>query len=929
MNHHSERVDIKGNQNIVGDHNTINIQQVESSLRSAFFKPNLDSFIPPQFIPPPFINEITERIQNNRFLIIGGSANINKSALARCTAWNIRECLPQANGDRPEIREWNGESSTRNLEAGLQEIREPSIIILPELSPQHISYNPIQLQRVAKAGQHYIVASSNLSGDVWKLQPNESDLLWYEVLPGHYTPEYLTAVLRQCLMNEQNELPTSLANKDWKARKELVDGVSLDRVAEQLKTPDNIALFVSLLCHDPNPDRENVQQLIEQVQNEEVALRQWYYQLEPRQQLLAAVLSFFNGLFDDQFFAALDFLVTKTWRDRNPLLTAYDYHDLDALKSVFNFVRASTGERKIENHSLTSRQALIRLAWNTHRRYLLTMLPRLAEMAKGSVNYRSSNLELYGSEQKQEQIRAVVGETLSELGIISLDVVQSTLLQLAADNHPSVQLVAANAMAHWRLKGKDNHLFDTLEFWYSGARLAEQVDWLLGSVDIARGRSRPLYGRKRQHALNNEFQQKTNGLTYIQSTVALTVALAAAYDRPNELAPRLCDLFSMLAKDNHSLVVQRFVTYTLRLVMQQHWYQLRGSLEELVLQARLIPSIAVSLAGAYRSTPEKLLEQLDQWQDQCQKLPVQSLSGIPRWREAMLATIALTYGYIPYDLRIGPLTAEEGFLKLESILANDYEHSFVRIAVLRAISLKANERFDEIEPHLQHLVATIQPDEQSVIAEIITGLYLEQRRRLQNGEETITVNGRKYPVWLDGSRPLTAVEQAMYKWVEQAENVNAQRIALQAFVAFVKKFDRYEIDEIQQLQKERAQIIESTDSEPQRQSNEPYSSWHISASQAYLSVTVIFGLWMATLGKDESLKAIIRGLLPEAIKQHMDERQLFEFVLEKWRHQAGQDRIQEIAIHLKRAISWANNAPLIFIGLVIAAVLFLSFLSSM
>ena len=53
--------------------------------------------------------------------------------------------------------------------------------------------------------------------------------------------------------------------------------------------------------------------------------------------MLVLSLSFFDGLFTDQFFAALEQVVTYVWQRRDSSLLALDYEDLQKLGNYFEF----------------------------------------------------------------------------------------------------------------------------------------------------------------------------------------------------------------------------------------------------------------------------------------------------------------------------------------------------------------------------------------------------------------------------------------------------------------------------------------------------------------------------------------------------------------------------------------------------------------
>jgi hypothetical protein len=54
---------------------------------------------------------------------------------------------------------------------------------------------------------------------------------------------------------------------------------------------------------------------------------------------------------------------------------------------------------------------------------------------------------------------------VSNIGMIAVDAIHNTLVELAFDQNLGVQLVAARAMAAWRYYQKDQQLFAFLKEW--------------------------------------------------------------------------------------------------------------------------------------------------------------------------------------------------------------------------------------------------------------------------------------------------------------------------------------------------------------------------------------------------------------------------------------------------------------------------------
>jgi hypothetical protein len=251
--------------------------------------------------------------------------------------------------------------------------------------------------------------------------------------------------------------------------------------------PDNAKLFWRQLTVE---DVADSLELANKLTDEE-SINGWYYRrLTPREQLLALGLSFFDGLFDDQFFAALEEIVEGAWQRRDTTLRALDYCDLDNLRSFFNFTETNTSTTFVEVRFPQQRLMLLKIAWKSHRRQILAALPVLVNLVKNSV--RRYERELYGSSVRCDQLRKVISETISDIGLIASDAVEDTLLNIAADGNINVQAVAAQAMALWRDNEKrkfivednqenhiDRQLFETLQRWQNGARARSLVDAIL------------------------------------------------------------------------------------------------------------------------------------------------------------------------------------------------------------------------------------------------------------------------------------------------------------------------------------------------------------------------------------------------------------------------------------------------------------------
>jgi len=223
------------------------------------------------------------QVLERQFVIIGGDSTIvNKGELARHLAWQLRNQIASGvNGHHISllVKEWFGESSLQDLSRALQNEPKPTIVILTGLEPQHIQYDPFKIKKMAINSQHYVIATSEVSEEKWKLLPRENEQFWWEIRQTDYEQEYLTAHLRKSLKDNQDKLPDAFRFQDWNQSQYLVNNFSLDQIASRLETPVNILYFVTYICRDQICDSDGIQRLINQMQHQDhqANLRGWYF----------------------------------------------------------------------------------------------------------------------------------------------------------------------------------------------------------------------------------------------------------------------------------------------------------------------------------------------------------------------------------------------------------------------------------------------------------------------------------------------------------------------------------------------------------------------------------------------------------------------------------------------------------------------------
>jgi tetratricopeptide (TPR) repeat protein len=747
---------------VQGESNTVTQIFYSDREKSDFFVLNLERFKLSNFVHlnQDITNKLINIICHHRILVLGGSDDIDKAEIARYLAWHLGNDFQ----DRitPEnfnflIKEWQHSSDTPCIDVEIQKINTPTIFILTRLSPQEVGYDLARIQKAASSGGHYVVVSTDTSLNSWKLADSEKVFCQELFIDGLYNQDDLVKELK----NKLNEAPENLLNelreKLNEAEESLIidENLSLGKFTEQLKTPDKIARFVQLLCAENKPlSKETIYKLILLAQDNEKILSRWFNSvLEPRERLIALGLNFFDGLIDEQCLAGIGELVKYEWQRREPSLRALDHCDLHNLHNFFRPVEMQTARaKKIESWLPKQRLKLFEVAWDSYRQRIYTALPVLVKLVKNSV-YRGSyeqkvygipvGQQLYGfkgNRIRSDKLRRVIGEAISDVGLIDSSAVQDTLLELAADKDIAVQAVAARAMARWHDPDyrHDKELFDTI---------------------------RSLQGKKLK---NTDEKKGKTPQDYVLATIALTVSHAAKYDAPGELSQEIHDWLMKLSDNPSPLIRQRFRALILRMIVPQHLTQLRDVLRNLTQHTDLRQKIVERLESCYPVNPEEVLRTLNLWHDECVQNRSQLLDDETAIssRETLLATVAQVYGAIQYDGAFG---------QLHRILLEE-RHHFVRQEVVKAICTQTQQNFERVEQQLQALIPEFKDKEIDQIVKILSEVYLKQRETLEGCDANRESHESRFPVWMNSERQPTAMEEAMLSWLKSDDNVAAQVI---------------------------------------------------------------------------------------------------------------------------------------------------------
>jgi len=908
-----------------------------------FFDPNLNDVTPEVMERLPIAEDLVRDLATHRLLVFGGHELREKSLIARHIAFLLR--LDLCYSDRfseADIRilQWHPSSSPSHLDDVFARYKTTTIFFFPAIQPYHLGYDLRHFLDAVVRHEHYAIVATESVRTEWSQDDWVEASIWRELKTEEIFVEgYLTEVLHYRLKDVEGLLPNDFLPNglpdEPKATTELTKDLTIGQAASKLNTPNQIRSFVAALCtEDATANAEWVREKLDQLSGSRHAIQRWFRQSSHRDQLLILGLVLFDGLFDDQFFAGLEFLTKFAWRAWDPMLSHFDYHELEKAGAYFNGTKADTKTTRIECSSVADREALFEIGWKLHRRRILATLPLLVKMAgdstygpsRGSDNDREvlEKLEkssethdeepeaakdgiieevekplsedetrhsrwqqhgawrdLFGSPERNVQFRRVISQTLSQLGLLSQDAVERTLLDLAEDERTEVQAVAASAIASWRgispVEENNRKLFQILAAWQSEARQKEYAQ------------------RRRRHG-------SAEPLAHIRATVALTVSYASLHDRPNELVKPLYRRIESFVTDRSPIVRRRFATHTLPVVVAGHLTQLEELLwEEVLQQSDLLYGTALGMAFAYLLRPKEAQPILDRWHNQARALPDQDLpKGELTRRETALATVAMTYGCIPPGEGKQALTTRQIFRHLLAIASED--HLFVRGAVLLAMIEQARHDLESAAPEMQPLISEVTLEERTFIIEELTKIYLEQRQEQRGSESQLTINGRIYPTWIEEKRPQTAIEGVLFEWVQDSSYPVAQQLAFETLVAFAETA----LERIEKRREEERNRKEDPDEDTEAETLAPR------LRKKRLRPIPVFGhvaVFLAAFAAPE-MRVILPPLVPEYLRRESDSvfRRLFELVLQAAKKgKAGWQELLEIET-LKKAFAGPDDS---------------------
>ena len=342
-----------------------------------FFEPDLKDVEPPDWTTTPKARELADALRRDRLILLAGQELDDKTMVARHLAWLLRQ---EVQGE-VVVREWYRSSDPQKIETAFHE-SATTILLLPQVLPHHIGHRLGDLSRLLHTRGNYTVITTEGTRSEWGIRGgSEEEKLWHEISwENYYGRAFLAETFLKDLAAQGERLPEWLP-RDLRADTRLAEGLTVEEVAARLRQPDRIHRFSQWLRTEEASPRALLAQL-DQLGGDRAAIFHWYGQLDRSDQLLALGLVLFDGLPDDQSFAAVEYLVAEAWRRTDPNLPHFDYRDLTRLDAYFHLAKAGEDGERIETPSRQKRDAILQAAWELQRRRLLAVVPAMTRLIK-------------------------------------------------------------------------------------------------------------------------------------------------------------------------------------------------------------------------------------------------------------------------------------------------------------------------------------------------------------------------------------------------------------------------------------------------------------------------------------------------------------------------------------------------------------------
>src|SRR5579872_440268 len=167
--------------------------------------------------------------------------------------------------------------------------------------------------------------------------------------------------------------------------------------------------------------------------------------------------------------------------------------------------------------------------------------------------------------------------------------------------------------------------------------------------------------------------------------------------------------------------------------------------------------------------------------------------------------------------------------------------------------------------------------EQDDIVTELLAVHTDQRQELPNGEAFVRIEGRYLPIWVDGHRPFTEVENILFEWLS-SENEIAQQVAARTIALWTSKFEFEERRVIDAIKEKREKEVEAAvqSSTPPVLVMKPEETWMMKIA-----------LYCSRIPANDNIRQILRNIFPTMHRSMLTDKH-YEIIRENWTQKGTQ-----------------------------------------
>lgn len=879
-----------------------------SRVGSFFVRRSLKHLSQDKFLSPRIVQKLATAFEEEHFLILGGRVDGQVTPLIPHIAWALHVWLQKpARTMQFDVLEYQPMSDSQyfNLVNELYLLETPSIVIITSASRHCLGYAFPDIRKVAFAGSHYILCSSDEPEFSWHFNSSEKHY-WMDLSRDElFDQQHLIDLLCRGLELHQSQLLPRF-QRLLEPSDDLLPGLTIREVAIRLQGERAITIFLQFLCavQEPILEADLVKLVDIACQADDQAIKQWYYgSLSQREQLLALGMGFFDGLLEDQVFAALDNLIFTVWQQKNSGLSIFDYIELKKLRAFYVFDTISASRVRIKSTLPDQRQILLGFAWDSYRNHIRATIPWLIQLVKESVKKSASERnDLFGSEKQREDIRLAVAETISDIGVLSAEAIQDALLWLVADRHHGVQVVGARMMARWYAGGKHQQFFETIALWSNNRSQA----FIKQVLDEQYGRDVVDVGE------------------CVNIAILLAVTYAAKTDLPDQCDVRIDEMIRKLLEKPGKRLLKRIGQYTVPMLLPLHSQRMSEIFRRMLIYEELHRPMADTLIAMHKQRPKNVIDIIGAWSNASSRASIHYTQPQRHRTRAFISRVLIGLWYLEtltQEQRQQILQRLVNFVKQEHVTpvyTTVFDEVFQRN--------KNVSQFFIIEPLLLHITNVLREDEQEQVVIRLIDAYKKQRSELKGGDGVyLHQDGTAYETWIDTHRPSTMTEQALYRWMTSDAQVKAQELALKASIAIADVFEIAE-DSYRHKEFERRRKAEWEQTRIERVNIAGLRVRRLIDMKTITGwIKAVFNIalyWIATLML-RVFRAEIRNLLPEADVQYRSHKKKIGFLLDKWLDVFDFSELPDFSRELTHALRVVSRRRLLF-GILLTIIILLA-----